>query len=145
MGLSIFIAIVLALAAFGKIFYPLDSLKILDRSVGAFEIFFLLLIFFLRNRWGMWLSAAVLFSAWMGYAFFWENLKLPCSCMGSLIRIPTLFSILLDQLFLFCSLVAAYLLGAQKQWVCLSIVCSFLSALIGYAFADGVYQYLFYR
>jgi len=90
----------------------------------------------------MWLCAAVIFSGWMGYAFFWENVKLPCGCMGALIHIPPLYAILLDQLFFFLSLLMAYLLGAGKQWLFLGILCSFLSNLVGYAFAEWIYTTL---
>ena len=140
MALAIIIAIVLALTALGKIFYPLDSLKILDRIVAVFEIFLLFLIFFLRNKWGVWLAAAIIFSAWMGFSLFWESLKLPCSCMGSMIRVPTFFSILLDLLFFFSSLMIAYLLNANRQWIYLSVLGSFLACLVGYAFAEWIYQ-----
>src|SRR5579871_6123821 len=82
LGLAIVIGIVLVIAAIGKMFFPLESLKIIDRSASVFEIVLLLLIFIFRNEWKLWWGAALVFSAWLGFALFWETLKLPCACMG---------------------------------------------------------------
>jgi hypothetical protein len=141
LGLAIVIGIILVIAAYGKIFHPIETLKIVDRSVAIFEILFLLAIFFFRNRWQMWLGAAVVFAAWCGAALFWFFLKLPCGCMGSMIHMPTVCSILLDCLFFFSSLVVGYLLGAMGRSIYFSILCALFASLVGFAFSEWVYKY----
>ena len=145
LGFAIIIGIVLLIAAFGKMFYPLESLKIIDRFASVFEIVLLFLIFTFRNKWKIWWGAAVVFSAWLGFALFWETLKLPCACMGSVIRVPTLFSIVIDLLFFFSSLWVAYLLGARRKSIYLNLLCSVFSCLLGFVFAQWAYHYFILR
>ncbi len=141
LGFAIVIGVVLVIAAFGKMFYPLESLKIIDRSASIFEIILLVLILFFRTEWKIWWGTALVFSAWLGFALFWGTLKLPCACMGSVIRVPTLFSIVVDLLFFFSSLWVANLLGARRKWIYLNLLCSAFACLFGYLFAEWVYHY----
>lgn len=134
------IGIILVVAAYGKFFHPLENLKIFDRWVSILEILFVPVIFFFRKRSAMWLSAAAIFAAWCGYASFWCCLQLPCSCMGSLIEMPTTLSIFLDVLFFSLSLVMGFLLGAARAHVYLALLAACFTSLAGYAFADFIYQ-----
>lgn len=134
------IGVVLLIAAYGKLFYPLENLKVLDRWVSFIEIFFVVAIFFFRNRAWLWLGAAAIFAAWCGYASFWSGLQLPCDCMGALIEMPTGLSISLDILFLSMSFALGYLLKAAWTQIYLALLTACLMALAGYASADWVYQ-----
>lgn len=133
---SLFVGIILIIAATGKIFFPIASLIILERGVGVFEFLFCLVIFFFRNHWQMWLAAAVIFGGWEGFALFWLIAKLPCNCMGAMLPIPTELSFALDFILYFGSLLLGVLLGAKKEYVYLSFLLSLFAALVGFAFAD---------
>jgi hypothetical protein len=138
---SLFVGIVLIIAAMGKIFFPIASLVGLERTVGVFEILFFLAIFFLRNQWHMWLAAAVIFGGWGGFALYWVKAKLPCNCMGAMLPIPSELSFALDLIFYFGSLILGAWLGARKECVYASFLFSLLSALVGFAFADCLLAY----
>lgn len=139
---AIAIAVVLAIAAWGKMFYPSEYLKILDRWISAFEILFLLAILFFRKRWQIWLTASILFSAWGGYALYWGCVQLPCACMGRMLNIPSVLSISFDFIFALLSLFITYLLGKRFKWIYFGILSGCLAVLVGYAFADYVYKSL---
>jgi hypothetical protein len=133
---ALLIGVVLIVAAIGKIFFPIESLKTFERVVGIFEILFFLTIFFYRNKWQAWLTAIVIFGAWGGYALFWANVKLPCNCMGTMLPVPTCLSLVLDLFFYLGSLGLGVILGAKKRNVYLSVICSLFAALVGFALAD---------
>lgn len=138
--LSIIIGAVLAISAWGKLFYPAQYVKTLDHWASGIEALLLVMIFLFRKHWQLWLSAAVLFASWCGYALFWYCLKLPCSCMGAMLTIPTVFSIVLDVLFFGSSLFAAYLLGAKRNWLYATVFLGLVVGLGGYFFASWIYQ-----
>jgi hypothetical protein len=136
---SLCLGAVLAVAAYGKIFYPTEVLKTLDRCVGSFEILFFLIVFYLRRHWQMWAAAAVVFGSWSGYALYWYRLKLPCLCMGEMLDIPTAFSVSLDLFFIAVCLFVSRLLGARGSWIYFSVLSICFALLAGYAFADWIY------
>ena len=137
------IACVLAIAACGKMFYPSEYLKALDRWISAFEILFLFAIVFFRRRWQLWLAASSVFAAWGGYALYWCCVKLPCACMGKMLNIPSGISIAFDMIFFASSLFIAYLLGGRLRWIYLSLITGCLAVLAGYVFAGWVYRQVF--
>ncbi len=143
LSFSLFVGIVLIIAAVGKIFFPIASIAVLEQGVGIFEFLFCLAIFFLRKRWQMWLVSAVIFGGWGGFALFWLKAKLPCNCMGAMLPIPSELSFALDLIFYFGSLILAILHGARKQFVYLSFLFSLFASLFGYAFADCLLSYTF--
>ncbi len=136
---SIAFAGVLAVAAYGKFFYPTDYLQVVDLWVSLFEVAFLLLILIFRNRARLWLFSSVIFASWCGYAIYWYFLKLPCSCMGEMLKIPTTLTLSLDGGFVFVSLWMARRLGASNRQIYLTILSVLMAALVGYAFGDWVY------
>lgn len=139
---AVIVCLVLLVAAYGKFFHPKESLVVLDRWVSVFEILFALAVFLFRRKWALWLSAAVVFGSWFGYALYWYLLKLPCNCMGDLVHIPTLFSLTLDSLFFVFSLLFSRVLGARKDAVYLTVLIAAFGGLVGYAFAEWVYHTL---
>ncbi|GEM_PF-3341708 len=140
---SIVVACVLAVAAWGKIFYPSEYLKTLDRWTSVFEIIFLFTIVIFRKRRQLWLLASSIFAAWGGYALFWCCVKLPCACMGKMLNIPSAVSISLDALFFILSLFVSCLLGSQLRSICWGLIAGCLAILAGYAFASLVYEKIF--
>ncbi len=140
---ALLIGVVLIIAAIGKIFFPIESLKTFERFVGVFEILFFLAIFFFRNKWKTWLAAIVIFGAWGGYALFWVNVRLPCNCMGAMVPVPTYLSLVLDLLFYVGCLAVGALLGAKKTNVYLSLICSLFAGLVGFALGDFLWAQLF--
>lgn len=133
-------AAVLAVAAWGKFFYPAELLKVFDRWVAGAEVFFLLAIFIFRKKWFLWLLAAAVFASWCGYAIYWHFLELPCSCMGTMLNIPTAFTIFLDALFFSSSMLAAYLLGARPGWMGIGLISAAIAGGTGYAVAHWIYM-----
>lgn len=136
---SLIISLILIMAAYGKFFYPKEFVKQIDFAVSIFEIFFVVLILLLHRRWEMWFGTSWVFAAWSGYAFYWYCLKLPCSCMGTMLDIPTALSLGLDVLFFSLSLGLALFLGAKRSCVYLNALCGFLFCLCGYASAEWIY------
>ena len=133
------ISLFLGIAAFGKMFYPVEKLKDLDVLTGLFEILFIGFLFRFRMCRAFWLGAAVVFASWGGYAIYWCCLKLPCSCMGTMITLPSTYALCLDALFFIGSCTMALLLGALRSVLYLIVLCAFLGGLIGYAFAEWVF------
>lgn len=140
---SLVIACVLAIAAFGKMFYPSEYLKTLDRWISVFEILLLFTIVIFRRRWQLWLTGSSIFAAWGGYALYWCCVKLPCACMGKMLNLPSAISISLDVIFFVASLGIAYLLGCRLRWIYLSLITGSLAILAGYVFASLVYKQVF--
>jgi hypothetical protein len=136
---ALLIGIVLAVAAWGKFFHPAEDLRSLDRWISGVEVLFLLALFFWRAHWPVWTGASILFAGWFGYALCGYCLELPCSCMGEQLNIPTAFSLTLDLLFFIVSLVLSYLLSTRSQWIYFGFLCALMAALVGYAFAGGIY------
>ena len=130
---------VILMAAYGKMFFPSEDLYLLDFSVSLFEIGFLVFLILYRNRIEMWLIASMVFSCWGGYALFWYLVELPCSCMGAYITIPDGFSLSMDALFYVISLCMAFVLGARKQLMLLSLLNAVLFTAGGFAFAKWIY------
>ncbi|HEY2810033.1 MAG TPA: hypothetical protein VGJ00_01380 [Rhabdochlamydiaceae bacterium] len=135
----IFISIFLGIAAYGKFFFPSEKLKQLDFLTSCFEVAIIILLFAFRGYFLTWLMACVLFAAWGGYSLYWCVLKLPCGCVGSLMQFPTAYALALDALFFILSFTLAYLLGAFRPLLYLTVVCCLLFSLIGYVFAESVF------
>lgn len=138
--LAIVISIVMLIAAYGKFFYPLKTLGSFDKWVSILEVLLVALIILFRKSRFLWLVIAVVFAAWCGYAIYWYNLQLPCSCMGSMVEIPTPLSISFDVIFCVASLGMSSLLGAGRRSLFLTVLIALFMALVGYAFADWVYH-----
>jgi len=138
---AVSIATVLLIAAIGKFLHPLESLDSFDRVVSLFEFALLGAILYFRRHWQLWFLTGSVFSAWCGFALFWYFLELPCSCMGTMVHIPTLYSIAADVVFFAVSLSLARLTGAKKEWLYLSILLGFFLTLAGFAFGEGVYRH----
>jgi hypothetical protein len=136
---ALFISIFLCIAAYGKMFHPMEKIKHLDRFTSIFEILFILSLVAFRKRRGLWLAAAVIFGSWGGYAAFWCCIKMPCSCFGSMISLPSAYALSLDALFFVISCTMALMLGALKRSVYLIMLSAFLGALMGYAFAEWIF------
>jgi hypothetical protein len=136
---ALFISLFLAIAAFGKIFYPVEKIKDLDAWTSVFEILLIGFLFTFRMRKAFWLGAAILFACWGGYAIYWCCLKLPCSCMGTMIALPSTYALCLDALFFVGSCAMAWMLGALRSVLYLILLCAFFGGLIGYAFAEWVF------
>jgi len=136
---AIVISLFLGIAAFGKMFYPVEKLKELDVLTGLFEIIFIGVLFAFRMRKALWLGAAVVFASWGGYAIYWCCLKLPCSCMGAMITLPSTYALFLDAFFFMGSCAIAWMLGTLRRVLYLNILCAFLGGLVGYAFAEWVF------
>jgi hypothetical protein len=139
LGLSLLISVILIIAIYGKLLYPKEDLKVLDRIVSVFEIVLIVILIAYHNHVYTWLLAASLFACWFGYSLFWYLLKLPCSCMGNLINVPSIFSMVIDAGIVVLSLALAVFLGARKDSVFLSMLVGLMLSLIGYACADWVY------
>ncbi|MGB7128824.1 MAG: hypothetical protein WBD50_07050 [Candidatus Rhabdochlamydia sp.] len=140
LSVAILISCFLLLAIYGKLFHPSENLKKLEHWVGFFEVFFIISLFFYRNNWQIWMITAIIFASFAGYSIFWYRIKLPCACMGTLIPHVSLLSFFLDLIFFALSLGVACLLQIKRSalyfWTCLG--CTFF--LIGYAFAEKIYQ-----
>jgi hypothetical protein len=136
------IAALLAVAAFGKMFYPIESLEVVDRCVSIFEGIFLVLLLIFRRRVGLWLFSSVVFGSWCGYALHWYFLEVPCSCMGKMLKIPTLFTLSVDLAFVLVSLGMARFLRASGKQIYFTFLCTLMAGLVGYAFSDWVYVHL---
>lgn len=131
---------ILLIAAYGKMFFPSEKLIFLDFAVSIFEIILLSLLILYRNRWEMWLIAGLVFACWGGYSIFWYQVELPCTCMGASLDIPEGFTLALDAFFYSLSLSIAFLLGAKRRWLYLSLFNALLFAIGGYAFANWIYH-----
>lgn len=140
LSVAILISCFLLLAIYGKMFHPSEKLKKLDYWVSFFEIFFIFSLFFWRLNWHMWLAAAVIFASFAGYSIFWYVIKLPCSCMGTLIPHVSPLSFFLDMLFFILSLSMAYLLQVKRFVLFFWVFLGGLFFLVGYAFAEKIYQ-----
>ncbi len=136
---ALFISIFLAIAAFGKFFYPAANLQLLDKATSLFEIVLIACMILFRMRAGFWLLASLVFAGWGGYAFYWCCLKLPCSCMGSMITLPSGYALMLDILFFALSCAMAFFLGARRSVIYLIFLCALLCTLFGYAFAEWIF------
>lgn len=137
---ALFIGLIVAIAAWGKLLYPAEWLKTPDRLVGGFELIFLFALVGLRKYWMLWLASAAVFASWGGFAIYGYCLDLPCSCMGARLNIPTVLSISIDATFFVLSLAMAFLLGAKLKWLSGGLLVGFATALVGYACADCLYS-----
>jgi hypothetical protein len=134
------ISLVLLVAAYGKWFYPAELLKMWDRGISIFELLFIGLLFYARKSFKLWVIAAFIFASWGGYAYFWYQVNLPCSCMGEMLHIPTKFSLLLDAFFFGLSLLFAYLMGGAKRAVYLGVMLGVFGFGLGFLCAKGIYH-----
>jgi hypothetical protein len=139
LALALFISICLAAAAYGKFFYPSSQIQYLEKATSLFELVMICFLILFRKRPWVWVAAAVLFASWGGYAIYWCCLKLPCNCMGSMVPLPSGYALSVDILFFVLSCVMAFLLGAAKNVIYLTVLCAFLCALLGYAFAEWLF------
>ena len=138
---ALFISIFLAVAAYGKFFYPAEKLKMLDRGTSIVEVLLIGMLFLFRLHYRLWLILCLLFASWGGYALYWLCLKLPCACAGSLIAFPPTYAFVLDILFFLLSGTWGWVLKASRSALYLTLIASFLSVFIGYIFADWVFTH----
>jgi len=131
--------LIMGIAAYGKWFYPVEMLLWWERGVAIFELFFMVLLWRFRARFLMWLIAGLIFASWGGYASFWYLLKLPCSCMGSLLHIPTLYTMALDVVFVCVSLVCARTRGASVKSMMIAIILLMGTGVAGFFIGDQIY------
>lgn len=134
------VACLLGVAAYGKYFYPAESLEPVECWVSLFEAILLLAILAFRNHARLWLFAAVIFGGWCGYAIFWYLVELPCSCMGEMLKIPTGLSLSLDIVLVAVSLLLARHLKAAGKAIYFSFLAVLMASLVGYAFGDWVFK-----
>lgn len=139
---TIGIASVLLVAAYGKWFYPAELLTGWDRGISIFELLFVGVLFYFRNSFKVWVLAAFVFASWGGYAGFWYQLHIPCSCMGEMLHIPTGLSLFLDTLFFILALQFIYWLGGLKRGVYLAVALGAVGASLGFFLASGIYRYV---
>lgn len=137
---AILISCFLLLAIYGKVFYPSERLKGLDRWVSLFEMFFIIALFLWRHNWRMWVATALVFSSWAGYSIFWYVVKLPCACMGTLIPRVSLLSFFVDLIFVVLSFSIVHLLQAKRSILYFWALFGVVFFLAGYAFAEKIYQ-----
>ena len=137
---AILISCFLLLAIYGKLFHPSEKLKKLEYWVVFFEIFFIISLFVYRNNWHIWVITAVIFASFAGYSIFWYSIKLPCACMGTLIPHASSLYFFLDLIFFILSLSVAYLLQIKRSALYFWTFLGCIFFLIGYAFAEKIYQ-----
>lgn len=137
---TILISCFLLLAIYGKVFYPSEKIKKLEYGVSFFEICFIIALFIYRNHWPMWVITAVMFASFAGYSIFWYSIKLPCACMGTLIPHASSLYFFLDLIFFVLSLSMAYLLQIKRSALYFWGFLGGAFFLIGYAFAEKIYQ-----
>ena len=137
---AILISCFLLLAIYGKVFHPSEKIKKLEYWVSFFEICFIIAIFIYRNHWPMWMITAVMFASFAGYSIFWYSIKLPCACMGTLLPHASSLYFFLDLVFFVLSLSMAYLLQIKHSALYFWGFLGGVFFLIGYAFAEKIYQ-----
>ncbi|VHO04750.1 hypothetical protein [Candidatus Rhabdochlamydia sp. T3358] len=137
---AILISCFLLLAIYGKLFHPSEKLKKLEYWVSFFEIFFIISLFVYRNNWHIWVITAVIFASFAGYSIFWYSIKLPCACMGTLIPHASSLYFFLDLIFFVLSLSVACLLQIKRSVLYFWTFLGCIFFLIGYAFAEKIYQ-----
>lgn len=136
----ILISCFLLLAIYGKVFHPSEKLKKLEYWVSFFEIFFISSLFIYRYNWYIWVITALIFASFAGYSIFWYSIKLPCACMGTLIPHASSLYFFLDLIFFVLSLSVTYLLQVKRSALYFWAFLGCIFFLIGYAFAEKVYQ-----
>lgn len=130
---------ILGLAAYGKWFHPIEVLLIWERSIAVFEICFIIFLWRFRRQIRLWVFSALIFASWGGYATFWYQLELPCSCMGTALHIPTLYMISLDLLFVIASVCCAIEQGGSKKQILIVAGLLLISAIFGFFLAKQIY------
>ncbi len=138
---SLIVALVLLVAAYGKIFYPAQALEGFDRTVGGLEFVFLVFLLLFRNTSLMWLFASVVFASWGGYALFWHLLSIPCGCMGGALHIPSAISLSIDGLFWVLSLTMARVTGSTRRKLMGSLLIGIVAAVLGFFVAEIVHKH----
>ena len=141
--LSMILAI--GVASYGKWFYPLEELRIWEKSVALFEVFFIGALWFFRFKARLWLIAALLFASWGGYAGFWYQVKIPCACMGTKFPIPTLYTMGIDALFMIVSLLLAKRQGCSQRILWLIGGALVLAVLFGFLLAKQIYLFKIFQ
>lgn len=136
---SILIALILIIAAFGKIFYSSPAHPMLDRGIGFFEILFSIALITYHRQALAWMGSTLVFSAFAGYALHWLIHGLPCDCMGKMVKIPTGFTFFLDLVFIALSFFLTYALGAPKKYFKWLPFAGFAFAVLGYVLASVVW------
>jgi len=140
---SICLIIPLGLAAVGKIFFPSRYFTILYPTIGYFECVFIALILLFRKKPWLWGLMAVILATWAGYAAAWYTVDFPCSCLGKLLDIPTIWVFCFDVLGSLCSfgiffLLTRFLKIGKAYWILLAcIIVS--SAPLGFVFGKWLY------
>lgn len=141
LAFALCISFFLAIAAYGKFFFPVENLRQIDQWTSYVELLLIVLLLCFRMHCGMWLSVALLFASWGGYALYWFCLRLPCSCAGKMISFPSSYALMLDVFFFLLSCTLAWLLRATRNALYLTLVGSLLCLFIGYIFADWIFTY----
>jgi hypothetical protein len=129
---ALVIALVLIIAACGKIFYPSAAHPMLDRSVGVFEILFSIALVLYHRRALVWAVSVVVFSAFCGYTLHWLIHGLPCHCMGKLVKLPTAVTLVTDIVFITISLFLTYVLALPRKYFKRLPLVGLGCALVGY-------------
>lgn len=134
------ISAIVLIAAYGKMFHPVETLKGWDRSVAAFEVLFVLGLWKFRNLSSYWILSSLLFASFGGYAYFWYSLELPCSCMGEFLKIPSLTTLSIDASLCVTSLAIAFLLRASMQIFSLTTITLAPLGAMGFFLAQFIYD-----
>ncbi len=140
---SLFVGLILLIAAFSKLFFPSDLLITFDRLIAIFEVMLVASLVLFHDEWKSWALIAPIFMLWAGYSFFWMLWGLPCGCLGKLVHLPSGLTLSLDILFFITALWLATLLGAGKR-LKLVLLAAVGGVPVGFFIAYGVYRYLTY-
>lgn len=130
----------LLFAVYGKLFHPSKYLERLDRWTSGVELALIIALLIFRGHFLMWLVVSLVSALFGGYAFFWNQLHLPCDCLGTLIKIPTWASLIFDGLFFVVGLWMAYRLGARRKLLVLTLLLSVIVSVCGFIFAKSIYD-----
>ena len=139
---SLFVAVILLVTAFVKLFYPTQFLEWLQYTVAVGEVVLAaILVFFHRKLFG-WVLGLLLFAGWAGYSLFWLLKGLPCGCLGRLYEPPQGLSLGADALFYLLACISIGLIQKKKKTLPIVIVISLVCLGIGYFFAQQVHAEL---
>ena len=139
-ALAVCIAMVLLVAAYGKMFYPTEDLRILDIWVSVFEVVLLANLILYRYRGEMWLIASFVFACWGGYSLFWYRAELPCSCMGEALKLPDGLSFFMNIVFYGVSIGMARWLGIPWRLWLSGFCIAILLTLSGWMIAQAIFN-----
>jgi len=96
--------------AWGKIVYPVEQLKFLERGIGSLEIVLSIALILFYKKPLLWAGVSGIFSLWAGYSLFFVLSGEMCGCIGKLIEIPSVAFLIFDFVAVFLSQTFAYFL-----------------------------------